>query len=769
MKENLIKLAENLIFILIALAVLSIPLFFLPTTTEFFEYNKFAALFTLTIAGFLLWSLKMVLQGRAVFTRTPLDFPIIIFFIIYFVASLTSLDSYISIFGLHTKIWPSFLPLATIVAFFFLTVSNLKTKGQATTILWLLVLGTTVTSLVALSSYFGAYLPFEFAKIRSFNSLGSVHSLAILQAMIIPLTSLWAIYEKDNNLKIAATAVTLVLITSFIILNVPFAYVGLIAGIAALAILPLKKKLTKGQQGNAALLVIFAVLVLVVRFVPQVSQGTLYAWITTRDKDASFEQQIDTPKEKTLPLKAAWDIAASSIGKRPILGTGPGTYQFVYSQLKPRFINSTDNWPVRFEKSASFFTELIATVGIIGVLTFLIFAVALARFLIYLLVKSENMPAYLGLSAASVSILVNIFVTTVTFADFAAFFIILAALVTVAKINSEDPVYDVTVELAALKNRFAWLPLGDTQGIIKTETGTKGPKSQVLPVIFALTTIIISGYLAFNTVNAYRGEYLFRQSLLASRSNDGNRAVDFLQKAIAANGAVDTYHRTLSQTALNAAINLSRQKDLNDGQKQLLANLAQVAIDQGKVASGYQILPLRVPGISSANVANWESLSSAYQALIGSVNGSDTHAINTLAQAVALDPENPVLHYRLGTLYERLNNLDLAQRKYEDSIVVKGDLGPAHYSLASLLIQRNGDVARIVNELTFAKRFLPGDDPAREDIDKKLDEYNKKLRELQEKSASQSQQASPSPDASPSSSPSPSPTPSPSPSPSPSL
>ena len=329
MKENLIKLCENLIFALIALAALSIPIFFLPTTTEFFEYNKFAALLTLTIAGYLLWSLKMVLQSRTTFTRTPLDVPLIILLIIYFVASLASLDQYISIFGFHTKIWPSFLPLITIVAFFFLAISNLKNKSQATIVLWLLVLGTTVTSLIALSSYFGAYLPFDFAKNRSFNNMGSVQSLAILEALIIPLTTLWAIYEKDNNFKIAATAVTLVLITSFIILNVPFAYIGLIAAIAVLTVLPLKKKLTKGQQGNAALLVIFAVLVLVVRFVPQVSQGTLYAWITTKDKGSSFEQQIDTPKERTLPLKAAWDIAASSIGKRPVWVTGPGTYQFV--------------------------------------------------------------------------------------------------------------------------------------------------------------------------------------------------------------------------------------------------------------------------------------------------------------------------------------------------------------------------------------------------------------------------------------------------------
>jgi len=238
-----------------------------------------------------------------------------------------------------------------------------------------------------------------------------------------------------------------------------------------------------------------------------------------------------------------------------------------------------------------------------------------------------------------------------------------------------------------------------------------------------------------------------------------------LQKAIDANGRVDTYHRYLSQTSLNAALNLSKKADLGEEEQQLLSQLVQVSIDQGKAASGYQILPLRLPGISAANVVNWESLSTIYQTLIGSVGGADVHATNTLTQAISLDPQNPILHNRLGQLYQRLGDLDLAQRKYEDATIVKGDFGPAHYSLANLLIERQGDIARIVSELTFAKQFLPQDDPARSDIEEKLKTYNEKFRNLQEQSSqSQVPEASPKPSPSPLPSPSPSASPSPSPS-----
>lgn len=767
MKENFLKLSHSLIFIALILTGLAIPLFFLPTTSEFFEYNKFGAVLVLTLAGFLIWALKMVLEKRAVFTRTPIDIPIIVLLVVFLISAFSSVDQFVSFFGAHGKIWTSFFTLATLAGLYFLITTNLKSKKQVNTILLVLVGATTIASLVAISSYFGGYLPFDFAKIRSFNTLGIINRLALLQTIIIPIAASWAIYEKDKTNRIISTVMALIIAFSFVLINVTNLYFPLGIGLLFLGLGALRVRLTKTQQGHAALLAIFAVLFLVIRFVPQVSRGTLYSWIAAKDQGATEQQQIDTPKEKSLPLRASWDIAAQSIGKRPLFGTGPGSYAFVYTQLKPRYINGTDDWAARFDKSTTEFTEIVATLGIFGILAYLLFLIAIIRFTWALTFKSQNTIVYLPLCAATAAFLVSNFTSPSSFATSAAFFVILALLSSLAKISGEEYVYDITVEIAALKNRFAWFPVGGpAEPLLRTEQGTKGQKSQILPILFTLLVIIIGAFSLTYQVNAYRADYYYRQSLLASRSNDGNKTVTFLQKAIAANPRIDTYHRTLSQTALNAAINLSRQPNLNDQQKQLLGQLAQVSIDQGKAASGYQILPLKLPGISAANVANWEALSGVYQALIGSVQGADVHATNTLAQAIALDPQNPILHSRLGSLYQRLGNSDLAQRKFEDAIVVKNDYGPAHYSLALILIDKKGDVGRIVQELSAAKQLLPGDDPARKDIDAKLDEYNKKLRELvdQQQKQQQSQKdqpgASPSPDAKATPSPSPSPNPS---------
>lgn len=754
MRENFIKLSHQLIFSLILTSAVTTILFFLPTTSEFFEFNKFTAILAISALGLIVWATKTFIEAKIVFTQTPIDGAILALIAVIFIASLASIDQSVSLFGNPGRIWPSFFGFAAIAALYFVAVSNLKNKKQVNVILWVLVLASTVASTVAVFSYFGAFLPFEFAKIRSFNPLGIANRLAILQALVIPLAVYWAIDGKDKITRIIATGSTLILAASFILINFAQAYIGLAVALGLMGFGMLRLKLSKNQQGTLAFLAVTTCLFLLIRFIPAVAENTLHAG------------QIDTPREITLPQMTAWDIAAQAIGKRPVTGTGPGTFQFVYTQLKPRNVNTKDYWNVRFEKSSSDFAELLATTGILGILAYLLFALTVLRFAAKQLLLGKPVISAgpdtglsWALSAAIAGYLVSGFFTVSSFATTGAFFIILALWSISAKLNGRDQVYEVSLELSALKNKFAWFPIGQGNPLIKSELAT----SRILPSLFVAVALGASTLAIINQTNAYRAEYFYRQALLAIRSNDGNRTIRFLQKAIDANGRVDTYHRVLAQTTLNAAINLNQKGDLDENQKKILSQLAQTAIDQGKAASGYQILPLRLPGISSANVANWETISAVYQALIGTVGGAETHATNTLALAIALDPQNPILHQRLGTLYHRLGNLDLATRKFEDSITVKGDYGPGYYSLALVLIEKKGDIARIVAELTLAKRFLPADDPARGDIDKKLEEYNRQLREIQTPS-SPPPGASPEPGSSPGPSPgtSPSPTSSPS-------
>jgi O-antigen ligase/tetratricopeptide (TPR) repeat protein len=781
MKDSFAKLSYQIILLLTVTSAIVAPLFFMPTTSEFFEFNKFTALLLITVTGTIVWGVRMVLDKRFSFTRTPLDIPIIILITVYFAASLSSVDQFVSLVGSQGRIWPSFFTFTTIAVFYFVLTSNLRTKKHVNTILWTLVGATAIAAVIATASYFGLFFPIEAAQNRGFNTLGIINRLALLEAFVLPLSVSWALFAKQKSTRVSALVTSLILLSSLILINFIPAYIAGIVGILALSVGNLKSKLDKNARSYIGIMALFTVFVLVLRFVPQVSSGTLLVWITEKNTALSEQQQLDTPKEVTVGRRVSWDVAAQTIGKRPLLGTGPSTYKFAYTQLKPRYINATDTWLVRFEKASSDFTEIITTLGIIGTLAYLFFLVTIARYLWALIYKSQNNATYTPLIASTIAFVAASLTATTSLSLIIPFFVVLALISTLAKSAGENHVYDITVEMAALKDKLAWFPLGSSEDLIKTTEG-KGAKSQVLPSIFLIFVLIVSFVALRYQLEAYQGEYYYRQALLATQENDGNKTVANLQNAIQANPRVDTYHRALSETSINAAVNLSTQEDLTADQQQLLAQLAQVAIDQGKVASGYQILPLRLPGISAINVANWEVLATVYQAMIGSVTGAETHAVNTLTQAVSLDPQNPILHDRLGQLHQRIDNLDLAQRKFEDAIIVKGDYGPAHYHLAKVLIEKNGDVGRIVSELSLAQRFLPENDPALEQIASDLETYSSQLQNIQQTQQQQSEPetvqepilpspspspvVSPSPGASPSPSPEVSPSPSPSPSPS---
>ena len=83
-------------------------------------------------------------------------------------------------------------------------------------------------------------------------------------------------------------------------------------------------------------------------------------------------------KEIILDKKIAVSIAIEGIKKDPIsgiIGTGPGTYLYSFSKFKPVEFNNSIFWSIRFDKAGSEIIEKISTIGILGVLGYLLIIV----------------------------------------------------------------------------------------------------------------------------------------------------------------------------------------------------------------------------------------------------------------------------------------------------------------------------------------------------------------------------------------------------------
>src|SRR3990167_2526794 len=103
MKEQFLNPINTAIrFGIVALAFLT-PLFFLPITSEFYQFNKQALVVVATSILLVLWGVKMGIEGKMRIVRTPIDLPLLLFALAVILSTIFSVDRYVSIAGFYPR------------------------------------------------------------------------------------------------------------------------------------------------------------------------------------------------------------------------------------------------------------------------------------------------------------------------------------------------------------------------------------------------------------------------------------------------------------------------------------------------------------------------------------------------------------------------------------------------------------------------------------------------------------------------------------------
>ena len=83
--------------------VVVVPLIWLPWNYELFEFNKMMVTYAVTAVIFCAWIAKSLANGKFSIAKTPLDIPILLFFLSQLVASFFSIDPHVSWFGYYSR------------------------------------------------------------------------------------------------------------------------------------------------------------------------------------------------------------------------------------------------------------------------------------------------------------------------------------------------------------------------------------------------------------------------------------------------------------------------------------------------------------------------------------------------------------------------------------------------------------------------------------------------------------------------------------------
>jgi tetratricopeptide (TPR) repeat protein len=196
------KKIEQLINWIIIILVGLLPLFFLPLTSDFYDFNKNYLLMAGTLLLLGLWGVRMVLEKKVIFKITVFDLPVLAFALAYGAATLLSSPNRIEALILPGETG-TILALALL---YFIIINNLQAH-KAKRIGHSLIVSGSILGLIALFQFIGlgeAFSPVDWLKMKFWTPAGNLLSLAsflsvVLVLVLIQIYSLWEKKGEKNN------------------------------------------------------------------------------------------------------------------------------------------------------------------------------------------------------------------------------------------------------------------------------------------------------------------------------------------------------------------------------------------------------------------------------------------------------------------------------------------------------------------------------------------------------------------------------------------
>lgn len=691
--------------------VLLMPLFFLPWTSELFEFNKQYLLIFLTALALSAWLVKTISVDKKIFfKRTPLDLWIVVFAAAMILSSVFSLDKVSSWLGFYGRFTDSVIVLLTVLVMYFILSNNLKIQTNDNSdksasegvtsdkILSLFLISSFVVILIAYLSLFNIWskipgLPARLAlmSLRTFNTVsGSLGGLSVFLVVVVTLATglLLAQSRSDeknvNKIRTVVVYGLLIAFSSILLLLADFNAAWIVLSVVMLLLLAMAfwTRLFKDRV-NVLLVPIILLIISVIGLTLNTSR--IMVDMIFQDKTAAkqnFLQQF--PSELNLDYATSKIVVWKTLKNYPVLGSGPGTFSIDFTQNKPVEFNRGDFWNVRFDKASSQLLELVGTTGVVGVLAYLLFVIILLMMLSVVFLSKKKLSGLVAKYQISdkrhpVSVLPLILTWLVLF---------------VAQV--------VYVQNTVLLFSF-WL---FTALLVVTWQAMQGKVFRVwdfsfnkLPEVGLVMNVILM-ILAFGLLGFfYLGSRFYLAELkFNSPAAENSILVQNSEKAVILNKYRSEYRRGLSQLYLAGAWQ-EAQKPQDKQNLQLLEGYARGAVQQARFAT------LLAPH----SVNSWENLAALYRDASGLIGGTLPLAIDAFAKASDLEPANPFFYRemcRLNLVSEE-PNVDKALEQCQKAIDLKPNYLDAHVQLA-LAYEKKGDLEAAVNKLNLALNNIKG-------------------------------------------------------------
>ena len=327
------------------------PIFFLPWTSEVLDFNKQILLLLLVMVSFFAWMLKVLISGGVEINMNKTHIAVGILLLIYIFSTIFSKYRYGSFWG-----WPqisseSLLSMLILTVFYFL-ITNIFSKKNIFTAIIVLFSSAFLVEIIGILQLFGIFvIPFSFTKSVIFNTVGTVGSMGFFSAILLPVSMIFLTISNKRwkiffILKIIFSAILLFLINYSIIWWV------VITGSVLVIILGVLKRELFDTRWMALPMFFLALSLFFMLLSGQVS------WMPHKANEIFLSQST------------SFDIAIQNLKENPIFGSGPGTFSYAFLKFKNADFSNSSLWNAVFNKATSKALNDLATMGILGFLSF---------------------------------------------------------------------------------------------------------------------------------------------------------------------------------------------------------------------------------------------------------------------------------------------------------------------------------------------------------------------------------------------------------------
>lgn len=670
-KKQIITYLENANLGLLIAFLIFFPIFFLSATSDAFTIPKQMLLTGFVSIAIVIYGIKTILEGKIKIRATPFDLPITVLLLCVLGSSIFAVNRIDSL--------TAFVPFLFTTLLFFVITNTVKQPSQLLLILGSLTLGTIISAILTIFSFFGIYpLPFAYTHVTYFNTFGSLLDQAIYFALILPITG-YFVHSIFSSLKLHKK-------TAAVFSND-----------------------TKAANSN----------------ISPVTMGFSIAFIVIALGLAlTVYQLVSSQKPLILPLETGFQTALASISQDNgrvlwgfLFGSGYGTYVTDFTKFKSLGFNlNQDLWALTFFRSSTFVLELLATTGLLGLFSFF--------FLVFRIIKERNF--FLPLVLAVVSA----FILPFSFSLLILFYVLLAIFVVIHAHNNPHKFTEIEFYFVALKHG---LLATRAEGESIHQNTSERKYSKLLPLFFFVLLLLLIGLPLYLSVRYFISDIIYQRSLVAYSQNNGQQTYELQTQSINVFPYRDLYYRSFSQINIALANSIAmqaRQAASPSAQaQQNILSLAQQAITSGRNAAL----------LSPQSSYNWSNLSAIYRNLIGYGQNADKFSIATDQQAIALDPNNPLLYVDLGGIYYQLGMFDDAIRQFQLAISLKNDFANAYYNLGHAM-EMKGSLQEALTYYQAVKRLVVTDSENTKKVTEEIEALQAKINTQQSQAANKQAQ-----------------------------